>query len=63
MSKKETDKQYIARMGKKYPNIVEHGNTMGSYAYYIAIQLSLAEQDKAPANTTYKKEDGTWAVE
>lgn len=60
MSKRETDKQYIERIGERFPCIVAHGKAMGSYAYYIAGQLTEAVHDNAPSNAIRKNEDGTW---
>ena len=47
---------------KSYPYIVAWGRYLGSFDYYIALQIELANEDGAPADAIYKKDDGTWAT-
>ena len=44
-------------LAKKFPKIVEHGETTGSYNYYINSQMEQALADNAPSNAIYKKDD------
>ena len=44
----------------KYRHIVAWGKLLGSYPYYIEMQVDEAIKDNAPANAIYKAQDGTW---
>lgn len=33
---------------------------MGSYEYYVEMQLARARKDNAPQDAVYRNEDGTW---
>ena len=46
----------------QYKEIIKWGKALGSFDYYIARQCSLALQDHAPLNATYKRQDGTWST-
>jgi hypothetical protein len=55
-----TERTTLVRLSKKYPNIVEHGNIMGSFDYYVLSELLDAERDNAPTDSSYKSHEGNW---
>lgn len=43
-----------------YKTVRAWGKIMGSFDYYIQERIVEAKKDNAPANATYKNDDGTW---
>ena len=43
-----------------YPCIRAWGRLLNSHSYYITDQVAQAKRDNAPADATYKDDDGHW---
>lgn len=45
-----------------YPYVRAYGRAMGSFQYWIDMQVAEAREDNAPENATHRNADGTWST-
>lgn len=51
----------MSKVKEDYPLIRAWGyRIMGSYKYYVEMQLARARENNAPQDAVYRNEDGTW---
>lgn len=61
MPRLNQDQRTIKNLSTKFPYILAWGRMLGSRDYYIANELIEAQQDNAPKDALYQREDSTWS--